>query len=53
MTDPWKLETTYMTLAYKDEDFLVDHNSISPWGILKDVPVKVNYLLIPVDFVII
>ncbi|MCI47506.1 hypothetical protein A2U01_0068748, partial [Trifolium medium] len=30
MTDPWQLETTDMTLAYKDEDFLVDHVTIFP-----------------------
>ncbi|MCI47232.1 hypothetical protein A2U01_0068473 [Trifolium medium] len=42
-----------MTLAYKDEEFLVDHITIFPWGILKDVHVKVNDLVIQVDFVII
>ncbi|MCI28562.1 hypothetical protein A2U01_0049763, partial [Trifolium medium] len=31
MTDPWELETTYMTLAYKAEEFLVDHITIFPW----------------------
>ncbi|MCI25558.1 hypothetical protein A2U01_0046749, partial [Trifolium medium] len=42
-----------MTLAYKDEEFLVDHITIFPWGIINDVPIKVNDMLIPVDFVII
>ncbi|PNX75530.1 hypothetical protein L195_g031467 [Trifolium pratense] len=44
--DLWKLEVVDMTLI------LANHNKIYPWGILKDVPVKVNDLVIPVDFVV-
>ncbi|MCI01691.1 hypothetical protein A2U01_0022718 [Trifolium medium] len=40
-------ESTTMTLI------LADHSEICPWGIIKEVPVKVNDLLIPVDFVIV
>ncbi|MCI20265.1 hypothetical protein A2U01_0041427, partial [Trifolium medium] len=45
--DPWEQETRNMTLI------LADHNKIYPWGIIKDVPIKVNDLVILVDFVII
>ncbi|MCI76234.1 hypothetical protein A2U01_0097503, partial [Trifolium medium] len=32
---------------------LADRSEICPWGIIKEVPVKVNDLMIPVDFAIV
>ncbi|MCI64851.1 hypothetical protein A2U01_0086109, partial [Trifolium medium] len=44
--NPGLPKDTNMTLI------LADRNEICPWGILKDVPIQVNDLLMEVDFVV-